>query len=341
MSVTTEPSKICIVGAGVSGLSSALAIYEKLPPDTVNITVFGELFPSDENYPLTSDGAGALWELRTESHREFASSTFRRYETLLATDEGVNAGIPYCSGCEWLNRVNSQRDFLAKDLVHDFRLTTMDELREASERLGTEFFAGWKYTSIIVDSPTYMKFLMNELTKRGCHFVRTRVQSLESLKSSYNIVINCSGLGARTLIPDISVYPIRGQTVVVKAPSITEWQVAESETDLTYILPRRTSGLVVCGGTYEENVNDLLPNIETRKGILERCTKLCPALLSTDIQLDQAVDWVGLRPARIGDVRCEESKDGIIHNYGHAGCGHSLQWGCAERVAQLVYSRFY
>jgi D-amino-acid oxidase len=48
---------------------------------------------------------------------------------------------------------------------------------------------------------------------------------------------------------------------------------------------------------------------------------------------------VGLRPGR-DRVRLEHEPipgtPGIIHNYGHAGNGWSLSWGCAEEVVQLV-----
>ena len=338
MSSIIPKHRVCICGAGVAGLSSALAIYENAT-SPVEITVLAEHFPSEVNYPLTSDGAGALWELRTENHREFATATFRRYETLIATNKAVSAGVSLCNGIEWIKPSNVTREFLAKDLIHDFQLVTQDEVRDASLRLGREFVAGWRYTSFIVDSPTYMKYLMTSLTNYGCNFIKTRVHSLESLRSKYDGVVNASGYGARVLTPDENVFPIRGQTLVVTAPLITKWQVADSETDLTYILPRLTSGLVVCGGTYEEKSDDLLPNKETRDGIIERCSKLCPDLLSKHICLDESPDWVGLRPARIGDVRCELGEDGVIHNYGHSGCGHSLHWGCALKVADLVWSK--
>ena len=57
-------------------------------------------------------------------------------------------------------------------------------------------------------------------------------------------VVVCVGLGARFLggVEDKSVYPIRGQTVLVRAPWVrfgrTETKLAEES--VTYIIPRRS-----------------------------------------------------------------------------------------------------
>ena len=53
----------------------------------------------------------------------------------------------------------------------------------------------------------------------------------------------------------------------------------------------------------------------------------------------------GLRPFRNGGVRLEleifvtDSRKRVakvVHNYGHAGIGVILSWGCAEDVCQLI-----
>jgi len=41
----------------------------------------------------------------------------------------------------------------------------------------------------------------------------------------WDVVVNCSGLGAQQLLPDPHCYPIRGQIMRVKAPWVSCWGV--------------------------------------------------------------------------------------------------------------------
>ena len=50
----------------------------------------------------------------------------------------------------------------------------------------------------------------------GGRVLPTKVGSLDSLSNDYDIVINCSGLGARDLCRDFSVVPMRGQVMLKK-----------------------------------------------------------------------------------------------------------------------------
>jgi D-amino-acid oxidase len=52
----------------------------------------------------------------------------------------------------------------------------------------------------------------------------------------------------------------------------------------------------------------------------------------------------GLRPKREGSYRLEpDPQDGrlIVHNYGHAGAGITMSWGCAIEVAQIISDSGY
>lgn len=51
---------------------------------------------------------------------------------------------------------------------------------------------------------------MEEFRKNGGKVIVKRLENLEELASDFDVIINCSGIGAKELVNDISVHPIRG-----------------------------------------------------------------------------------------------------------------------------------
>lgn len=82
------------------------------------------------------------------------------------------------------------------------------------------------YKSFIMHAPNYLRHLAQQLRSAGVPIQRKRLTSLEEAYNlpSYgrvNLVINATGLGARSLLGNkdpSDIYPIRGQTVLVKVP---------------------------------------------------------------------------------------------------------------------------
>lgn len=72
--------------------------------------------------------------------------------------------------------------------------------------------------------------------KIGVRFERKRITSFEELKT-FDLIINCSGLGAQQLTGDESLVPIRGQVMRVKASWIFEALLDDSD-DGNYIIPK-------------------------------------------------------------------------------------------------------
>lgn len=73
--------------------------------------------------------------------------------------------------------------------------------------------------------------------KAGGHIQRNRIESFENL-DSFDLVINCAGLGAQVLVKnDADLKPIRGQVMRVLAPWITEVMLDDSD-DGNYIIPK-------------------------------------------------------------------------------------------------------
>jgi D-amino-acid oxidase len=148
------------------------------------------------------------------------------------------------------------------------------------------------------------------------------------------VVVNCTGLAARELVPDPSVRPVRGQLVVVQNPGIDTWLVAtDAAGEYAYLFPQ--PGGLVLGGTAEEDVWSLEPDPATAEAIVARCAALRPEVAGAKVLEHR----VGLRPTRPA-VRLERDAlpDGrlLVHNYGHGGAGVTVAWGCAEEAAGLA-----
>jgi D-amino-acid oxidase len=182
----------------------------------------------------------------------------------------------------------------------------------------------------VVEMPIYLKYLMDRFSAAGGSVQRRTLSSLDEVDA--RVVVNCVGLGARDLVDDASMEPIRGQVVRVRNPGLKRFVLDEDNPEgVTYIIPR--SGDCILGGTADEGEWDLEPDQETAAGILRRCTQLEPRLKDAEVLEHK----VGLRPGR-PEIRLEREDGPIprIHNYGHGGSGITLSWGCAEETLRLV-----
>lgn len=163
---------------------------------------------------------------------------------------------------------------------------------------------------------------------------KRKVNSLQELSPSYDLIVNCSGLGAKTLVHDGGVYPIRGQVLKVEAPWLKHF-IRDAD-GKTYMYPGVHS--VTIGGTRQQDDWRLTPDGDDTKGILERCGELEPSLRKAKV----LSTWVGLRPGRKNPrverevVQLQGRKVPVVHNYGHGGWGVTLAWGTAQDALGLV-----
>lgn len=125
----------------------------------------------------------------------------------------------------------------------------------------------------------------------------------------------------------------------VHNPKIKQFMmVVHGDSQHTYILPR-PGGEVVLGGTVQLHNWKNASDDEDIRAIWERCCALNPEVRSSKVVGHRA----GLRPQRAMGVRLEVDPKLstvcgalVIHNYAHAGSGHTLQWGCAQDVVHLA-----
>jgi D-amino-acid oxidase len=100
-----------------------------------------------------------------------------------------------------------------------------------------------------------------------------------------------------------------------------------------YLFPREDGVLI--GGIAEPHTWNLEIDAGLTADIVARCSQVNAVVGDAPI----VKQFVGLRPGR-DTVRLEveelSEQCTVIHNYGHAGLGYTLSWGCADDVVALA-----
>jgi D-amino-acid oxidase len=307
-----------VVGAGVTGLTTAISLAEA----GLSTSVVAARPPSR----TTSAAAGAIWGPvycgPADRCREWARVGLSVL-TELAGEPA--AAVRQVTGREVAQSPSEPPEWL--DLVPGgARMCSASELPEG-------FVSGWSYTAPVVTMPLYLDYLLARYTAVGGTVTAGAVSSLSSLDAP--IVVNCTGVGARDLVPDPLVVPVRGQVVVVRNPGISEFYIDHTlhGTEYVYLFPH--GDVVLLGGTREEGASDLTPSPSVAERILRDCSLVYPSLRGAQIVEHR----VGLRPYR-PTVRLEAEDLGggrvLWHNYGHGGGGVTLSWGCAREITGAV-----
>lgn len=325
---------VAVVGAGVIGLSvaahlvelplssqpvSVTLIADKFSPHTTSDKSGGMIIPQDLN-----EGIDPSYLAREE---RWVRITFNRMDSLYNSTECGAAGLTLVSGYTVGNKHSLP---WWKDIVLGFRPAEGSEKAILSLQ-GWEVFA---FSTYFIKCKTYLPWLLKRFVRAGGNVVQKKVHALSEL-SSYNIVINCSGLGAVELVGDHSLYPGAGHLVSIKAPWISQFFRGEpGKTDRAYIYPHQDE--TILGGTFNTKIVSEIVDPKEVDKIIERCKAIMPSV-SEAVVLDS---WVGLRPMRKGGVRLEKEEGSshpiIIHCYGHGAHGVALSWGCAEEVADII-----
>jgi D-amino-acid oxidase len=313
---------VTVIGAGVIGLSTAICLAE------AGLTVAVHAAQPPER--TTSVAAGAIWG----PHLVGADDRIGRWAG--ATRRGLSElmDYPFVRECRGMSATGAPGDHDPPEVAHDAPDLALCDAAEVP----AGYAVAWRFSASLVSMPEYLDYLRQRYLQAGGRpIVAAAYPALaDAVRAADSpVLVNCSGAGARHLVPDPAVRPFRGQVAIVRNPGITEFfvGVAGPDAELTYVLPHANQ--VVLGGTEQGDEWSLAPDAATAQQIVTACARVIPLLAGAEIVEHR----VGLRPFR-PSVRLERETgpDGttIVHNYGHGGSGVTLSWGCAQDAAALA-----
>ena len=309
--------RIAVIGAGVSGLTCATLLAEHGYLTTI--------LADETGTETTSAAAGAIWfpyDVEPfDAAIKWALQSYRTFESLCREP---NTGISMIE----LRQFCRSGTIDIPDWAKQFRARFLEP---SSIEIPRGFTHGFAIQVPLIDTTIYLSYLANRFAAAGGLTETIHLAKLDEVAREFGIVLNCAGIGARTLVPDPDMEAHRGQVVIVPKQDLTCALVCD-DAPLMYAFPRTNDCLF--GGTNDIS-DDRRPDPDTTAAIVAECSRILN-IAPPPITKER----VGLRPFRRSGIclRADRLADGrtVIHNYGHGGSGFTLSWGCAEEVLQLA-----
>ncbi|KAF2772784.1 FAD dependent oxidoreductase [Teratosphaeria nubilosa] len=365
------PSNIVVLGAGVTGLTTALVLARSGRHD---VTIIAKHMPGDYDIEYASPWAGANYmpglSRKTESSDSATGTDSQTYErktwpelSRLATDT-PEAGVHFQDTIlyrrskdvgtpvgNWFSELLKE-DAWFKDFVPNFRVLPKSDLPDGID-------GGTGFGSVCINTALYLPWLTSQCLKHGVKVRRGIVNHIVDAASLHHsgrradLIVNATGLSSLKLggVEDKALYPGRGQIVVVRNDPFNKMYSISGTDDgpdeATYIMHRAAGGGCILGGCLQKDNWESQPDPNLAIRIMKRCVELCPQLVPEGKGIEALSivrHGVGLRPMRIGGPRVEKEivtgLDGkqvpVVHNYGHGGYGYQTSYGAAAVAEGLV-----
>jgi D-amino-acid oxidase len=233
-----------VLGAGVMGLTAATLLADL----GLNVTIYSDRKVAD----TTSMKAGGQWAVsvvefsgKEQELKGILKTAYTTFKASIGKGFGVSEQPNYTATPSHNLDVVIQ---LVPGLIPN---------RVYLPRMPFEHHThpGYLYQTLLVEPPIFLAKLETNLNARGVPIVIQKfANKAQVLGLTQTIIVNCTGLGAKTLWNDTKMVPIKGQLAMLPAQPNLQYLYGQSG----YMFPRADH--VVIGGTFEQGVNNEVPD---------------------------------------------------------------------------------
>ncbi len=284
MALSHLDRRAAVIGCGAVGLSCARELQRRgfdvtiytmaVPPDTTSNMAFAGFTPTAWLVDVKS--ATPEWE---EQFRRAVTISYRKLQLLVGRRYGVTWVSTYTPTND-AQAASGSIELLPKEVQ------TGQVLLPAGEHPFPTTYAV-QGLMMRIEPSIYLDALLEDFQRFGGRIVIRKLDTRNDLMwLPESLVVNCSGLGARTLFEDEQLVPLKGQlTVVVPQPEVdysTNGGVSAPSAvpgNGLHMMPR--SDGIVLGGIAQRGVWTLDVDEEERKRIVEAHIELFHSMRAT------------------------------------------------------------
>ena len=238
---------VAVIGSGVMGLTTARLVQEAgfpvriytaaLPANTTSAVAGGQVSPFGH---YREDSVTPAWTAQFQAAMAYS---WKRFQTIVGDHYGVRWQATY----EETRRTAIESDWM-DPYYPNARLLRPDEHPFPVDNVLT-------FDTMYVETPRFMAWLTDEVLKGGGTIAMRRFDTLADLASlPESLVFNCTGIGAKDLVGDDILTPVRGQLAVLQPQHEVRYAFSG---DMGYMFPRGDG--ILLGGTFERGETDPTP----------------------------------------------------------------------------------
>jgi D-amino-acid oxidase len=263
----TGPADRCaVIGCGAVGLATARLLQRR----GAAVTIYAKDVPPN----TTSNMAGAQWGPFSVFERGKTSAAFDEQFTRAArVSWRLFQDLPGATyGVRWIDNFSIGDTPPPTPVQSPFYVDGVD-LGPRDHPFPARYVR--RFTTMLIETPIYLSALLRDFLLTGGKLVVRELASRESIAALEEpVVFNCTGLGAKTLVGDDELTPVRGQlTFLLPQPEVDYITLADGP---LYMFPRADG--ILLGGTFERGNWSVNPDADTQKRIVEAHRKFFEAM---------------------------------------------------------------
>ncbi|OGM48161.1 D-amino acid oxidase [Aspergillus bombycis] len=258
------------------------------------------------------------------------------------------------------------RDYASQKMIRNHKVyhnkqQIADGFKKPSINLrygGKDFESGYTHDAPIINTDKALAYLMALVQRKGATLETRVVKDLketgQQLLVDYkaDIIVNATGLGAKELVNDQDVYPVRGAIRRVENTRYSKFRhlndaylvpaqmgPGDVPSKTVFIVPRNDDILYV-GSIIQRHSNtmNLTPESPEVRQMWDRAGEFMPSLSHAGF-VNHFPFAQGLRPFTKKNVKVRADEDcgfPLVHNYGHGGSGWTLGIGTAQCAVYIL-----